>query len=49
LIKELKSYVWDEKAAQRGEEKPVKMQDHGPDAARYYVFTVLPEWRYAIT
>jgi PBSX family phage terminase large subunit len=49
LIKELKSYVWDEKAAQRGEEKPVKMQDHGPDSLRYYVYTVLPEWRYAIT
>ena len=48
LIKELKSYVWDEKAAQRGEEKPVKMQDHGPDSLRYYVYTVLPEWRYAI-
>lgn len=46
LINEMHSYVWDEKAAQRGEEKPVKMQDHAEDALRYYVHTVLPDWRY---
>lgn len=45
LVRELRSYVWDEKAEQRGEEKPVKMQDHAPDALRYYVRTVLPDWR----
>lgn len=45
LITELRSYVWDEKAAERGEEKPVKQLDHGPDALRYYVMTKLPEWR----
>jgi PBSX family phage terminase large subunit len=46
LLNEFHSYVWDEKAAQRGEEKPVKMQDHGMDAIRYYVHTILPDWRY---
>lgn len=46
LLNEFHSYVWDEKAAQRGEEKPVKMQDHGLDAMRYYVHTILPDWRY---
>jgi phage terminase large subunit len=45
LIKELHSYVWDDKAGERGEEKPVKMQDHGPDALRYLIHTVLPDWR----
>ena len=45
LIKELHSYVWDEKAGERGEEKPVKMLDHGPDSLRYAIFTLLPEWR----
>lgn len=45
LITELRSYVWDDKAAERGEEKPVKQLDHGPDALRYYVMTKLPEWR----
>lgn len=48
LIKELHSYVWDEKAGQRGEERPVKMLDHGCDAARYYCYTILPDWRKAI-
>lgn len=45
LIKELHSYVWDEKAGERGEEKPVKMLDHGPDGLRYAIYTLLPEWR----
>jgi PBSX family phage terminase large subunit len=45
LIKELHSYVWDDKAGERGEEKPVKMQDHGPDAMRYAIHTVIPKWR----
>ena len=47
LIGELQSYAWDTKAAQNlGVERPVKQQDHGPDALRYYVNTVLPKWRY---
>lgn len=45
LITELRSYVWDEKAAQNGDEKPVKQLDHGPDALRYYCMTKLPAWR----
>lgn len=47
LMGELQSYVWDTKAAQQlGVERPVKQQDHAPDALRYYVNTVLPKWRY---
>ena len=38
-IREMQSYVWDEKAAERGEDKPVKVNDHGPDALRYGVAT----------
>lgn len=45
LIGEMYSYVWDDKAADRGEEKPVKQKDHGPDALRYYCYTKLPKWR----
>ena len=45
LLGEMRSYVWDDKAAERGEEKPVKQKDHGPDALRYYCYTVLPKWR----
>ncbi len=39
--KEFASYVWDEKAAQRGEDKPVKVKDHAMDAMRYFVATIL--------
>ena len=40
-IKEFASYIWDEKAAEQGEDKPVKQHDHGCDAVRYFVSTVL--------
>ncbi len=35
VIKELGSYVWDEKAQERGEDKPLKQHDHTLDAIRY--------------
>lgn len=44
LLDELGTYLWDEKAALHGEERPIKQQDHGPDALRYFVNS-LPEWR----
>ena len=45
LIDELGTYLWDDKAAMHGEEKPVKQQDHAPDALRYFV-NYLPDWRF---
>lgn len=45
LLDELGTYLWDDKATLRGEEKPVKQQDHGPDALRYFVNS-LPNWRF---
>lgn len=41
LIKEFGAYIWDEKAAERGEEKPKKENDHGMDALRYYCKTIV--------
>jgi len=38
-LMELVSYVWDEKAAQRGEDKPIKQNDHTCDARRYGIHT----------
>lgn len=35
LIKEIQTYVWDEKASLRGEDKPKKENDHALDAVRY--------------
>lgn len=40
-FREFSSYVWDEKAAIRGEDKPVKQNDHHMDADRYFVNTML--------
>jgi PBSX family phage terminase large subunit len=46
-IQEMQTYAWDPKAAQRGEEKPLKVHDHGPDAFRYFAKTEVPHWRLA--
>lgn len=37
LIAEMSNYTWDTKATNRGEDKPTKTSDHGPDALRYLV------------
>jgi PBSX family phage terminase large subunit len=34
-IREVEGYVWDNKAAERGEDQPVKKHDHSVDALRY--------------
>ena len=39
LLNELNSYTWDEKAKEKGIEKPVKVNDHACDALRYFVNT----------
>lgn len=45
LLDEMGTYSWDEKAALRGEEKPVKVFDHSADSLRYRV-NALPDWRF---
>lgn len=40
-LKEFASYIWDAKAVERGEDKPVKQNDHAMDALRYFCFTIL--------
>ncbi|ENI1325047.1 PBSX family phage terminase large subunit [Listeria monocytogenes] len=40
-FKEFGSYIWDEKAADRGKDEPVKDHDHCMDADRYFIYTVL--------
>ena len=39
LIKEIESYVWDNKASERGYDEPVKRDDHAIDALRYVIAT----------
>lgn len=45
LIEEFPGYCWDKKAAERGEDRPIKAADHSLDAARYALFTTEWSWR----
>lgn len=38
-IKEIQSYVWDSKAAAKGDDEPLKQADHCCDALRYALYT----------
>lgn len=38
-IRQIESYVWDSKAAIRGEDKPVKVDDDACDALRYAIYS----------
>ncbi|QHZ52169.1 PBSX family phage terminase large subunit [Paenibacillus larvae] len=40
-FKEFASYLWDPKAVERGEEAPIKQNDHCMDAVRYFVNTMM--------
>ena len=40
-IKEFLTYIWDSKACERGEDKPIKQHDHAMDAVRYFCYTIL--------
>lgn len=39
LISQMHNYSWDERAGLLGLDKPIKQNDHGPDALRYAVWT----------
>jgi PBSX family phage terminase large subunit len=43
-IREIESYVWDPKASERGEDKPIKVDDHCLDALRYAIYTHKPSY-----
>lgn len=45
LIRELPSYSWDDKATAKGEDAPMKIDDHACDALRYVVKTTEVLWR----
>lgn len=42
LIDQMQSYAWCEKAASKGEDKPVKEEDHIVDSLRYSLFSAFP-------
>lgn len=39
-LKELSSYVWDDKATEKGKDAPLKINDHAMDALRYFINTL---------
>lgn len=47
LREHLQSYAWDPKAADRGEDKPVKKNDHICDALRYAVCSAFPQGEFS--
>ena len=51
-IQEFASYAWDEKAQMKGEDRPLKVNDHCLDMVRYFLFTLFyhdtPEEEFAI-
>jgi PBSX family phage terminase large subunit len=44
LIGELAGYSWDAAAQKLGEDKPLKVNDHGADALRYGLYTTRNAW-----
>lgn len=49
LIAEIQGYLWDAKASARGEDIPIKKNDHGPDGGRYIINGLVNVWRGWIT
>ena len=48
LTSEIHGYVWDPKAAKKGQDKPIKLDDHFCDALRYAVQSSANDWFHAI-
>ncbi|GGM77048.1 phage terminase large subunit [Longimycelium tulufanense] len=48
LLNELPSYCWDPDKAQRGEDTPIKVEDHSLDAMRYAIHTTEAVWRHQL-
>ncbi|MFF2367191.1 PBSX family phage terminase large subunit [Streptomyces sp. NPDC058122] len=49
LLGELPGYSWDPKASERGEDAPLKVDDHSVDALRYAIHSTAHEWRHLLT
>ena len=45
FLDEIGTYLWDDKASMRGEERPIKQNDHDMDSCRYFC-NYLPDWRF---
>ncbi len=45
FIDSVPGYSWDPKAAEKGEDAPLKVDDHAIDAGRYGIHTTQAVWR----
>lgn len=45
FIEQAPSYTWDPKAAEKGEDAPIKLDDHALDAGRYGIHTTQSVWQ----
>lgn len=48
LIKEIPGYMWDPKKTAKGEDAPIKLNDHSMDALRYACYSTRHVWRQVI-
>lgn len=48
FIEEIPGYSWDPDKAEKGEDAPIKADDHSLDGARYVTFTTQPMWRHQL-
>jgi PBSX family phage terminase large subunit len=46
-VRETGVYIWDAKKVAKGEEAPLKVDDHTQDARRYALMDIVPPWRIA--
>ncbi|GAU67674.1 putative phage terminase large subunit [Streptomyces sp. NBRC 110611] len=49
LLSELPGYAWDPAASDKGEDRPIKRDDHSCDALRYALHSTVHEWRHLLT
>jgi PBSX family phage terminase large subunit len=47
LIEQIQGYAWDPKAADRGEDKPIKQNDHSVDSCRYMCASAFPTGQFS--
>jgi PBSX family phage terminase large subunit len=48
FIEEIPGYSWNPDKAEKGEDVPIKADDHSLDGARYVTFTTQPTWRHQL-
>ena len=48
FIDEVGGYSWDDRAAQMGEDRPIKADDHSLDASRYITVTSKSLWQASV-